>query len=51
MFGENGPIDFVVKAHITDAHKTSPARQESTTRQLYDSTRLLCMVVLPTTFD
>ena len=34
MLSENGTIDYDVEAHTLDAHKTSAARQESTTRNL-----------------
>ena len=33
----NGTIDYSVDAHTLDAHKTSAARQESTTRNLNGS--------------
>ena len=36
MFSGNGTIDYSVEAHTLDAHKTSAARQESTTRNLQD---------------
>ena len=31
MLSGNGTIDYSVEAHTLDAHKTSAARQESTT--------------------
>ena len=34
MLSGNGTIDCDVEAHTLDAHKTSAARQESTTRNL-----------------
>ena len=34
MSSGNGTIDYDVEAHTLDAHKTSAARQESTTRNL-----------------
>ena len=34
MLSGNGTIDYDVEAHNLDAHKTSAARQESTTRNL-----------------
>ena len=34
MLSGNGTIDYSVEAHTLDAHKTSAARQESTTRNL-----------------
>ena len=34
MLSGNGTIGYDVKAYILDAHKTSAARQESTTRGL-----------------
>ena len=34
MFSGNGTIDYSVEAHSLDAHKTSAARQGSTTRNL-----------------
>ncbi len=37
MFSGNGTIDYDVEAHTLDAHKTSAARQESTTRNLHGS--------------
>ena len=37
MFSGNGIIDYDVEAHTLDAHKTSAARQESTTRNLHGS--------------
>ena len=37
MLSRNGPIDYSVEAHTLDAHKTSAARQESTTRNLHGS--------------
>ena len=36
MFSGNGTIDYDVEAHTLDDHKTSAARQESTTRNLQD---------------
>ena len=35
MLSGNGTIDYDVEAHTLDAHKTSAARQESTTRNLH----------------
>ena len=32
MLSGNGTIDYDVEVHTLDAHKTSAARQESTTR-------------------
>ena len=37
MLSGNGTIDYDVEAHTLDAHKTSAARQESTTRNLQAS--------------
>ena len=37
MLSGNGTIDYSVEAHTLDAHKTSAARQESTTRNLHGS--------------
>ena len=37
MLSGNGTIDYDVEAHTLDAHKTSAARQESTTRNLHGS--------------
>ena len=37
MLSGNGTIDYNVEAHTLDAHKTSAARQESTTRNLHGS--------------
>ena len=37
MFSGNGTIDYSVEAHTLDAHKTSAARQESTTKNLHGS--------------
>ena len=34
MLSGNGTIDYDVEAHTLDAHETSAARQESTTRNL-----------------
>ena len=38
MLSGNGTIDYDVEAHTLAAHKTSAARQESTTRNLYGGT-------------
>ena len=35
MLSGNGTIDYDVEAHTFDAHKTSAARQESNTGNLY----------------
>ena len=35
MLSGNGTIDYDVEAHTLDDHKTSAARQESTTRNLH----------------
>ena len=37
MLSDNDTIDYSVEAHTLDAHKTSAARQESTTRNLHGS--------------
>ena len=37
MLSGNGTIDYSVDAHTLDAHKTSAARQESTTRNIHGS--------------
>ena len=39
MLSGNGTIDYDVEAHTPDAHKTSAARQESTTRNLHNNHR------------
>ena len=36
MLSGNGTIDYSVEAHTLDAHKTSAARQEPTTRNLQE---------------
>ena len=36
MLSGNGTIDYSVEAHTLDAHKTSAARQESTTRNIHE---------------
>ena len=35
MLSGNGTIDYDVEVHTLDDHKTSAARQESTTRNLH----------------
>ena len=37
MLSGNGTIDYSVEAHTLDAHKTSTAHQESTTRNIHGS--------------
>ena len=37
MLSGNGTIDYDIGAHILDAHKTSAARQQSTTRNIHGS--------------
>ena len=46
MLSGNGTIDYDVEAHTLDAHKTSAARQESTTRNLQFSITM-CAVIFP----
>ena len=44
MLSGNGTIDYSVEAHTLDAHKTSAARQESTTRNLQKGGALLYFI-------